>query len=325
MTPSALLQRWLNLVRGGAAAVEPVPAAPAAPAPQAPPVPARLAIDEPAALASEYSEEYPIAQAVTQQVIQRLPGLDLSPLARRSPSLAGYDWTSYLQCSQCRIVRFQRALRDHVPAGGRVLDLGSYFGNIALAAKAIGFTVDAIDSYRDYGTALAPFAGLQRDAGIGVFDFADAPEITAIRGAGAYDAVICGGVIEHIPHTPRPLLDGIRQALKAGGILILDTPNLAYLYKRRALLEGESVFAPIAQQFHTELPFDGHHREYTMAEVEWMLNAAGFDRIALTTFNYSMFGQSELVGEHVAYHQAMQADPTLREVIFAVARRRADV
>ena len=56
-----------------------------------------------------------------------------------------------------------------------------------------------------------------------------------------------------------------------------------------------------------------------------MLNAAGFDRIALTTFNYSMFGQSELVGEHVAYHRAMQADPTLREVIFAVARRRADV
>src|SRR5688572_25656021 len=106
MTPSALLQRWLNLVRGGAAAVEPVPAAPAAPAPQAPPVPARLAIDEPAALASQYSEEYPIARAVTQQVIQRLPGLDLSPLARRSPSLAGYDWTSYLQCSQCRIVRF---------------------------------------------------------------------------------------------------------------------------------------------------------------------------------------------------------------------------
>ena len=149
MTPSSLLQRWLDLVRGGAAAVEPVPAAPAAPAPQAPPVPPRLAIDEPAALAAEYPEEYPIAQAVTQQVMLRLPGLDLSPLARRSPSLAGYDWTSYLHCSLCRIVRFQRALRDHVPAGGRVLDLGSYFGNVALAARALGFSVDAIDSYRE--------------------------------------------------------------------------------------------------------------------------------------------------------------------------------
>ncbi len=286
--------------------------------------PLRLTLDEPAALATQYAEEYPIAQTATQQVIARLPGVDLSPLARRSPSLAGYDWNSYLHCSLCRVVRFQRALRNYVPAGGRVLDLGSYFGNIALASRALGFEVDAIDAYRDYGPALAPFAELQRDAGIGVFDFSDVRDISEIRGRGAYDGVICAGVIEHIPHTPRLLLEGIRDVLKPGGVLVLDTPNLAYLYKRRALLQGESIFAPIAQQFHTELPFEGHHREYTSSEVEWMLDAAGFDRVALETFNYSMFGHSALAGDDVAYYQAMQADPSLREVIFAVARRRAD-
>ena len=321
MTAGSLLQQWLDRLRRGGAAVEPEAAQPAPPVAPSPP---RLVLDEPAALAAQYAVEYPIAQAITQQVMQRLPGLDLAPLARRSPSLAGYDWSSYLHCSQCRIVRFQRALRDHVPAGGRVLDLGSYFGNIALASRAFGFEVDAIDSYRDYGAALAPFVALQRDSGIGVFDFSDVADISAIRGSGAYDAVICAGVIEHIPHTPRLLLDGIRRAVRVGGVLILDTPNLGYLYKRRALLEGESVFAPIAQQFYTELPFEGHHREYTIGEVEWMLNAAGFDRIALDTFNYSLFTLPELVADDVAYYHAMQADPALREVIFAVGRRRAD-
>jgi 2-polyprenyl-3-methyl-5-hydroxy-6-metoxy-1,4-benzoquinol methylase len=322
MTADSLLQRWLERLRGGAVAVQAPPEPAAAPSP---PVPPRLAIDEPAALAAQYPEEYPIAQAVTQQVMQRLPGLDFSSLARRSPSLAGYDWQSYLHCSLCRVVRFQKALREHVPPGGSVLDLGSYFGNIALASRAFGFAVDAIDSYREYGAALAPFAELQRQAGIAVFDFLDVTDITSIRGTGAYDAVMCAGVIEHIPHTPRLLLESIRQVLKVGGVLILDTPNLAYLYKRRALLDGESVFAPIAQQFHTELPFEGHHREYTIGEVEWLLNAAGFERVSLETFNYSLFGQSELVADDVAYYRAMQADPTLREVIFAVARRRADV
>jgi 2-polyprenyl-3-methyl-5-hydroxy-6-metoxy-1,4-benzoquinol methylase len=324
MTPAALLQRWLDRLRGGGVAVEtPPPALSAAPPP--PTGTPLLAIDEPAALAAQYPHEYPIAQAATRQVIERLPGLDLSSLARRSPSLAGYDWQSYLNCSLCRVVRFQKALREHVPPGGRVLDLGSYFGNMALASRAMGYAVDAIDSYRDYGAALAPFAQLQRDAGIGVFDFSEVTDIISIRGAAAYDAVMCAGVIEHIPHTPRLLLESIRRVLNGGGTLILDTPNLAYLYKRRALLDGDSVFAPISQQFYTEVPFEGHHREYTVAEVEWILNAAGFDCVTLETFNYSMFGQSQLTADDAVYYYAMQADPTLREVIFAVGRRRPDV
>ena len=303
-----------------AVAAPPAPAATAAAAA----TPASLAIDERAALAAEYADELANAQAATDRVIERLSGVDFSSLARRSPSLAGYDWNSYLSCSLCRVVRFQRALRTHVPSAGRVLDVGSYFGNISLAVRGLGFGVDAVDSYRDYGAALAQFVELQRDAGVAVFDFADVADLSAIRGPGAYDAVVCGGVIEHIPHTPRLLLEGIRGVLKPGGILVLDTPNLAYLYKRLALLEGQSVFAPIAQQFHTELPFEGHHREYTVAEVEWLLNEAGFERLALETFNYSMFAQTELVADHVAYYRAMQDDATLREVIFAIARRRAD-
>ena len=48
--------------------------------------------------------------------------------------------------------------------------------------------------------------------------------------------------------------------------------NLGYIYRREAMLRGESVFLDIKHQFHTELPFEGHHREYIRDEVTWMLN-----------------------------------------------------
>ena len=279
-----------------------------------------MTLDLPAMVAKDFAAEYPLAAGATAQVLSAIAGADLMPLATRSPSLAGYDWTNYLQCSICRVVRVLRALSEHVQPGARILDVGAYFGNFALACRAAGFHVDAIDSYSQYGAALAPCVALQRKAGIVLHDFADVGyDLSSLQ--GAYDAVVCAGVIEHVPHTPRKLLEALTAALKPGAVLVLDTPNLAYLYKRLALLEGHSVFAPIAQQYFTDLPFEGHHREYTIAEIEWMLRAAGHDVVSIDTFNYSVFGQSTLQGEHLEYYREMENDPAMREIILTVSRR----
>lgn len=319
----ALMDRWLSRLRG-TATPSPAPSdaektialvSAAAPEPEV------LAIDLAETLARDFAHEFPIASRTTEAVLARLAGADLSSLARRSPSLAGFDWASYLRCSLCRVVRIQHALTAHASAGGRVLDYGSYFGNFGLAIQAMGYQVDAIDSYRGYGTALAPWADLQRDAGIAVHDFATAGYDLQMLGPQPYDAIVCAGVIEHIPHSPKQLLESLTAALKPGGILILDTPNLGYLYKRLALLEGQSIFASIAEQYHTELPFEGHHREYTVPEVQWMLTAAGHEVLSIETFNYSVFGQTQLTGEHLEYYRAMIADSSLRELMVSVSRR----
>jgi 2-polyprenyl-3-methyl-5-hydroxy-6-metoxy-1,4-benzoquinol methylase len=309
------LDRWRNRPRPVVDAPDPI----AAPAPVV--LPEVVEIDLATALRDEFPGEYPIAAATAETVMARLGSTDLAPLAKHSPSLAGYDWANYLRCSQCRVVRVMRALKEHVARGGRVLDYGSYFGNFSTAAAAMGYRVDAIDSYRSYGAALAPWVNVQRDAGVSILDFADTGyDVEAL--AGTYDAVICAGVLEHIPHTPRQLLESVTKLLAPGGVLILDTPNLAYLYKRLAMVEGQTIFAPIAQQYFTEIPFEGHHREYTIAEVEWLLQTAGHDIVSIDTFNYSVFGQSRLTGEHLAYYREMEQDRSLREIIFSVSRRR---
>ena len=253
----ALLRRWLDSLRGRTP--QDAVAAPSRSRP----------VDLAATLTDEYSAEYPAAAQAVDRVLDVVRDADLSALARRSPGLRGYQWTTYLQCSVVRSVRIQRALAQHAAPGGRVLDYGSYFGNIAMAIAASGFSVDAVDNYREYDGALSGCVALQESRGIDVLDFADTGYDVKGR-AGWYDAVVCAGVIEHIPHTPRPLLVSLTSLLKPGGVLVLETPNLAYLYRRLALLRGQSVYPPIAQQFHTELPFEGHHREYTMPEIEWI-------------------------------------------------------
>lgn len=282
-----------------------------------------ITIDMAATLTAMFAAECPLADAAASRVLAAVDGVDLSGLARRSPGLTGYDWSAYLRCSVARVVHVQRALAQYAVPGARVLDFGSYFGNFSLALAASGYAVEAVDAYGEYGAALAPCVALQRSQGIKVHDFAETGhDVKSLH--GRFDAVVCAGVVEHIPHTPRYLLETLTRLLRPGGILVLDTPNLAYLYRRLALLEGQSIFPAIAQQYHTELPFEGHHREYTVAEVEWMLAAAGHAVLSVETFNYSVFGQSQLTGDHVAYFHAMQADPSLREIIIAVSRRPLD-
>jgi 2-polyprenyl-3-methyl-5-hydroxy-6-metoxy-1,4-benzoquinol methylase len=313
---ASLFDRWLRRWQGQPS-IEDVP--PPVAAPVVVTAPEVMTIDMAATLSTEFPEEYPHAAAATERVLAAIQGADLSRLARHSPALLGYDWTGYLRCSAARIVRAHRAAATHAPAGGRVLDFGSYFGNFALALQGGGFRVDAVDSYAAYGASLSGCVNLMREAGIAVHDFGDG-DATLDGLAGQFDAVVCAGVVEHIPHTPRLLLERLTMLLKPGGVLVMDTPNLAYLYHRLALLDGRSIFAPLAGQYHTELPFEGHHREYTIAEVKWMLEAAGHEVLSIDTFNYSVYAQPRLEGEHLAYHRAMQADPSLRELIISVSR-----
>jgi SAM-dependent methyltransferase len=137
--------------------------------------------------------------------------------------------------------------------------------------------------------------------------------------AASYDVVLCLGVIEHIPHTPKGMLDAIDRVLKPGGTLVLDTPNLAYLYKRRALAAGRSIFPPIADQFLTEPPFEGHHREFTTAEIRWMLEQLGHQSVVIETFDFSVYASGSLEGDALLNYREMRRDPELRELILATS------
>lgn len=87
-----------------------------------------------------------------------------------------------------------------------------------------------------------------------------------------FDVVVFAEVIEHLHTAPETVLSRLREIIRPGGHLILQTPNAADLLKRLKLLTGRNPYERIRQD--TGNP--GHFREYTRAELITLASEAGY-------------------------------------------------
>ncbi len=281
-----------------------------------------LNLDFPRCLEADFPDDLPGARAAFDSIAGAIEGADFSSLSRRSPALQTFDWHSYLRCSIARMVHAAAALRRRGLTAGRLLDYGSYFGNFSLMFARAGFSVDAVDKYRAYEHAFDGPKRVLAQAGVRLLDFDDLgydlPSLEA-----RYDVVLCMGVIEHVPSSPRLLLETLNRVLVGGGLLVIDTPNLVHLYNRQKFARGETVMADVQAQYETELPFEGHHREYTIPELVWLLRRIGHHRISIEAFNYSSYALGTLSSRDVYNHWNMVRDPTMREYLMSVSAKPA--
>jgi len=255
-----------------------------------------------------------IVLAVKAQILNTISNKDFNEdMHKHSPGLKGFNWKLYLLASSVRVLRMLNLLENLVPQGSHVLDFGSYFGNFSLAAKWAGYKVTAVDFYNQYGNNFTELVYILRQNDITVLD----------AETFAYDikvnAILMMGVIEHIPHTPRIVLNNIKKLVARQGVLILETPNLAYIYKRRRLMEGYSPYPNIQDQYFTEIPFAGHHREYTIDEIEWMLSIEGFKILKKHMYNYSYLSNTHITDDVKDVLIAGQNDLQQRELILVGA------
>jgi 2-polyprenyl-3-methyl-5-hydroxy-6-metoxy-1,4-benzoquinol methylase len=153
-------------------------------------------------------------------------------------------------------------VRAALPAGGRVLEVGSGCGALALRLRDAGF--DVVPTDLD-----PPHDWIHR------LDL-DAPEWSADT-RGPFDMVVCVETLEHVEN-PREVLRSVRSLLRAGDRLLVSTPNITHPHSRLKmfLLGAPYIFGPdhYYQPGHiTILP-------------DWMLTEhirlAGFDHIEVT-------------------------------------------
>ena len=280
-----------------------------------------IKLDFPNSLYKSYPESGIIAHESAKKIWELIKSNPLDELSKNSPGLRGYDWQAYLELSSIRVAHAFQALKFSGISKGKILDIGSYFGNFSLAFKNYGYEVDALDSYSAYGRSFLPIVNALTSEKINIYDFSSVGFDLSGLEHNKYDAVLFMGVIEHIAHTPKHILNSINKVLKKNGVLILDTPNLAYEYKRRIACAGGSNFPPISDQFDCESQFEGHHREYTTDEIEWILQRIGHQILYVDHFNYSSFWLKELTGDEVENYKKMQSDPRRREIILTASRK----
>jgi SAM-dependent methyltransferase len=190
----------------------------------------------------------------------RVPGSDRETVHRTE---TGQDYQGHTIHAAPGVHEYALELvRAALPSGGRVLEVGSGCGALALRLRDAGFDVvpTDLDPPHDWIHRL----DLNR------------PEWTEDT-RGPFDMVVCVETLEHVEN-PREVLRSVRSLLRAGDHLLVSTPNVTHPHSRLKmfLLGAPYIFGPdhYYQPGHiTILP-------------DWMLTEhvrlAGFDRIEVT-------------------------------------------
>ncbi|MGB8298937.1 MAG: class I SAM-dependent methyltransferase [Polyangia bacterium] len=172
--------------------------------------------------------------------------------------------SEYYEQYRDRYFRTLRWIERVVPAGGRVLDIGS--GQFAVLCRyLLGAKCDVLDIDTRSEEAL-------RKSGIG-FAALDLSK-DAYSAPAVYDLVIMAEVIEHVPTPPFVVFANLLPALRPGGCLLVTTPNLYRLRNLIRMARGKRLF----DYFLVPGPDQplGHFVEYAREQLEWHLVRAGF-------------------------------------------------
>jgi len=261
--------------------------------------------------------------AYREAVAEVLPYLGeerLHAIGRHNPGWGAgrFDVRGYLEASETRYVHaletFARSGRGL--AGTSVLDVGGFMGAFPLALRRLGVEVALAERYDYYGGAFDELRAHLEAQGIEVWD-RDMTMAGQAPDGRRFGLVTCMAVLEHLASSPRALMENMRAALEPGGQLLVEVPNLAYWPKRLAVLAGGTVHPPLADVYAAQVPFTGHHREYTEADLRELLTLAGFELRELESFNYTPQDPRGPLGRLLDWPR--RSLPGAREVLLARA------
>jgi SAM-dependent methyltransferase len=175
-----------------------------------------------------------------------------------------------------RKIRILRYILAHTPETQtpRLLDVGAQFGALAIYATQLGCRAAALD----YGMYAKAFLEAVADRGV-IYRECDLGREPLPFADNSFDFATYTDVIEHHAFSPKRVLAEIHRVLVPGGRLILATPNHASIYNRIKLFFGGSVNDEFDYFFNTTADaetYDGHHREFTRAEIRSALELTDF-------------------------------------------------
>jgi hypothetical protein len=237
---------------------------------------------------------------------------ELERIARHDRPLAQWDAAEYMRRSQERCIHALRLLAPRAAADEPVLEVGGFLAVFPLALARLGVPVTVAERYDLYDGALDPVRELLEQAGARIWDV----DFTAAGiDAETFPTVLNMAMVEHVAGSPRALMENLRRSCER--CLVLEVPNLAYGYKRWQLLRGRTIHPPLRDVYESAVPFTGHHREYTLADLRELLELSGFRVEETVSFNYSLAGD--------VYTRVLPQDllsrllPSWRETLMAAA------
>ena len=214
--------------------------------------------------------------------------LDVRALAAHNAGYLAYEADPFFHFVTMEKARFISHLRRVTERPGelRVCDLGTFVPYLPVALSLLGHQVTIVEALSMYDASFADaLHELASRCGITLLDrniladsFADLPP---------QDVVLLTAVVEHLPGSPRALVQKSAGMLRPDGRLIFEVPNIAEFTKRLMLLLGRSPLPHYPVYLDSAFPFTGHHREMTVDEVRYLLENSGLRVEMLGTYDYA--------------------------------------
>jgi len=253
-----------------------------------------------------------VYRASVADVVRNIGASELEKMSAHNRELLKSDPREYLERSEVRYLRALQLLGSRASTRDSLLEVGGYLGVFPLALARLGVSVTVAERYDLYDGALDAVRELLHQAGARVWDVDfTAPDLQP----EPFRVVVNMAMVEHVAGSPRTLMQNLRSC--CAGHLLLEVPNLAYGYKRWQLLRGQTIHPPLRDVYESAVPFTGHHREYTGADLRELLELSGFRLEQTATFNYSLTGDMRA---RLRPHDLLtRLLPSWREVLMAVA------
>jgi 2-polyprenyl-3-methyl-5-hydroxy-6-metoxy-1,4-benzoquinol methylase len=161
----------------------------------------------------------------------------------------------------------EEIIRNKVPAGSKILDLGAGEGALSQRLADIGYKVVSVDMNKnDFKADTAKFYQI---------DFNQSSQVEKFISEfnGYFDSVLGVEVIEHIEN-PWEYIRTLKSLLKPGGLLVLSTPNItSWLSRLFFLFKGQFI------SFDKKSLEYGHINPINAWEMEVILKGQNFEDI----------------------------------------------
>lgn len=191
-------------------------------------------------------------------------------------------WYSHLHIY--RFIETLAIVRNYIPRGARILDIGVWPGYLSRALEIIGYNVTGID--------INP-SRIDRKSITFPIHQANLNNLTALPFENAsFDGILFCEVIEHInPQSIPVFMAEVRRVAASNAIILATTPNCTRL---SAFLQKKSIGSDgVSSEGH------GHWREYSMGEVVKIFESAGIS--ILENHFIDFYGRIGKIGKNDYY------------------------
>ena len=202
---------------------------------------------------------------------------------------AGYlgettNFETYLKASDIRyFMAYEAVVRGRESA--RICDIGGFWGAWPLTLVRLGHSATMTEALDYFGQAFTPLFDYLRGEGVRVVDYDPFQEDATLD--ATFDGVTVLAVLEHYPHSLATFMANCKGLLEPSSMLYLEVPNLAYWPWRINLLKGRSPLVDVGMIYRSQVPFTGHHHEFTMPELTTLVELSGLVEHEQVGFNYS--------------------------------------